>query len=109
MGFPVPGDVIEQSLDLNRYLIRNPAATFLMRVTGDMVVDTEVQPGDLLVVDRSRSVQGGGLVVSVMEGQLLVLRVELVGPRLVPAIAPEPADLTSLEIWGAVTNIIRAV
>ena len=26
MGFPVPGDAFEQSLDLNRQLVKNPAA-----------------------------------------------------------------------------------
>ncbi|XGB42993.1 MAG: hypothetical protein LVS60_04040 [Nodosilinea sp. LVE1205-7] len=31
MAFPVPGDAIEPSLALNRHLIPNPTATFLMR------------------------------------------------------------------------------
>ena len=66
MGFPVPGDAIEQSLDLNQHLIHNPAATFFMRVKGDMAADQEVQPGDLLVVDRSQAAQDGSLVVAAL-------------------------------------------
>ena len=47
MGFPIPGDAIEQSLDLNHLLIHNPAATFFMRVEGDMVAGNGVQMGTL--------------------------------------------------------------
>ena len=109
MGFPILGDAIEQSLDLNRYLIQTPAATFFMRVQGDMVVDAAVQPGDLLMVDRSRSVQSGALVVSVMDGQLVVLRVVQSGQRLVPASRSDHAGTDSLEVWGVVINLIRTV
>lgn len=35
MGFPVPGDATEPSLDLNRHLITDPAATFILPVGGD--------------------------------------------------------------------------
>lgn len=64
MAFSVPGDAIEQGLDLNHHLIHNPAATFFMRAEGDMEADQEVQPGDLLVIDRSVAVQDGSLFVA---------------------------------------------
>lgn len=66
MSFPVPGDAIEQSLALNQHLIHNPAATFFMRVEGDMAAGQDVQPGDLLVVDRSQTAQDDSLVVAAM-------------------------------------------
>ena len=35
-GFPSPAaDYQEDKLDLNKHLIKNPAATFFVRVTGD--------------------------------------------------------------------------
>ena len=107
MSFPVPGDAIEQSLDLNRHLIHNPAATFFMRAEGGMVADREVCPGDLLVVDRSLDAQSHDLVVGVMEGQMVVLRVLKQGDRLLPALATEQEAMDSLEIWGVVSYIIR--
>ena len=48
-------DAIEQGLDTNQHLIDNPAATFAMRVEGD-----------LLVVDRSQTVQDGSLIVAAL-------------------------------------------
>jgi DNA polymerase V len=105
MGFPVPGDAIEQSLDLNRYLIHNPAATFFLRVAGDAVVDAEVGPGDLLIVDRSQSVQPQSLVVGVIAGQMKVFRMPPPGPSE----SPSDGSATAFEIWGVVTHIIRKV
>ncbi|MEM6839528.1 MAG: S24 family peptidase [Cyanobacteria bacterium P01_C01_bin.120] len=109
MGFPVPGNAIEQSLDLNRHLIHNPAATFFMRVAGDMVAHAEVHPGDLLIIDRSLAAQHESLVVGVMEGQMRVLRVQKVGKQWVPTSEASETAVASLEIWGVVTHIIRQV
>ena len=109
MAFPVPGDAIEQSLDLNQHLIHNPAATFFMRVEGDMAADQEVKPGDLLVVDRSVGAQDGSLVVAAIAGALQVLRVQKHHGKLVPATGWAPEQALDIEIWGVVTTLIRKV
>jgi DNA polymerase V len=108
MGFPVPGDAIEQSLDLNRYLVSNRAATFFMRVDGDVHTNGDVQPGDLLIVDRSLAVTDHALVVAAIAGELTVLRVCHQDGQLHPEQSPLAPDMT-LEIWGVVTTIIRRV
>ncbi len=109
MSFPIPGDAIEQSLDLNQHLIHNPAATFFMRVEGDMVAGQEVQPGDLLVIDRSVAAQGGSLVVAAIAGALQVLRLQKQHGKLVPATGWEPGKALDMEIRGVVTHLISKV
>ncbi|MGG6241593.1 S24 family peptidase [Nodosilinea sp. AN01ver1] len=109
MAFPVPGDAIEQSLDLNQHLIHNPAATFFMRVEGDMAADHEVQPGDLLVVDRAQTAQDGSLVVAAIAGALQVLRLQQQRDKLVPASGWQPEEALDMEVWGVVTTLIRKV
>ncbi len=110
MGFPVPGDAFEQRVDLNRQVIKNPAATFFMRVEGDLQPNHEVQPGDLLVVDRSLTAGDQSLVVAAIEGQLQVLRVRPHQGYFVPSEPTgheeHPFEMT---IWGVVTTIIRKV
>jgi len=52
-GFPSPADdYIEGKLDLNRHLIKHPAATFFVRVTGDSMTGAGIHSGNLLIVDR---------------------------------------------------------
>ena len=94
MGFPIPGDAIEQRLDLNQYLIKRSAATFLMRVDSAMTTHDDVQSGDLLIVDRSLTGQPGTLVVVVQDGELMVTRLST-------------DDSRPIDLWGVVTSLIR--
>ena len=53
-GFPNPADDhVEQDRDLNAYLIRNPAASFLLRVVGDSMSGAGIFEDDIVVCDRS--------------------------------------------------------
>jgi len=53
-GFPSPADdYMSRKLDLNTYLIKHPAATFFIRVTGDSMIDAGIRENDLLIVDKS--------------------------------------------------------
>ena len=46
-GFPSPADdYIERELDLNAYLIKHPAATFFVRVTGDSMSGAGIRGDD---------------------------------------------------------------
>ena len=108
MSFPVPGDAFEQSLDLNRHLISNPAATFFMQVDGETQRGEGAQIGDLLIVDRSQTPRDGALVVAAIAGELAVLRVQKRQGQLIPAGSDWPSDSElQLEVWGVVTTLIR--
>jgi DNA polymerase V len=74
-GFPSPADdYLENKLDLNQHLIKNPPATFFVRVTGDSMVDAGIYSGDILVVDRSLNPKDGNIVIAVINGELTVKR-----------------------------------
>ena len=64
-GFPSPAaDYIEGRLDLNEFLIRRPAATFLVRFVGDSMSGAGIHDGDIGVVDRSIKPVPGCIVVA---------------------------------------------
>ncbi|MEM7771148.1 MAG: S24 family peptidase [Cyanobacteria bacterium P01_A01_bin.37] len=109
MGFPIPGDVIEQSFDLNQLVIKNSAATFFMRVESTHQIDDDVQPGDLLVVDRSLDARDNILVVAALNGELAVLRVQQVNHQIRPYPDHWKDKDIQFEVWGVVTTIIRSV
>ena len=67
--FPSPAnDDVEQSLSLDEHLIRNPEATFLMRVTGEALADAGLHDGDLLVMDRATPPLAGNVALVIVEG-----------------------------------------
>lgn len=115
-GFPSPaGDFMEGKLDLNEYLIKNPPATFFVRVTGDSMIGAGIHPDDLLVVDRSIDPKSGKIVIAVIDGELTVKRLILEGRGNNVFLVPEnpsyrPITITedmSFHIWGVVTYVIH--
>jgi len=73
-GSPSPAeDYIEGKLgklDLNQHLIKHPAATFFVRVTGDSMIVAGVHPGDILIliVDRAIEAFDKKVVIAVIDG-----------------------------------------
>jgi DNA polymerase V len=115
-GFPSPADdYLEGTLDLNRHLIKHPAATFFVRVTGDSMIGVGIHSGDLLVVDRSLEATDGHVIVAALDGELTVKRLSKQGQtiRLLPANPNyQPIEIQpqqDFEIWGVVTNVIHAL
>ena len=48
-GFPSPADdYLEEKIDLNRYLVKHPASTFLVRASGESMINIGIFPDDIL-------------------------------------------------------------
>ena len=114
-GFPSPADdYIEGKLDMNEFLIRNPSATFFVRVTGESMIDAGIQSGDILVVDRSLTPKSGSIVIAVINGELLVKRLQKEKNEiwLYPDNANyKPIEITSemsFDVWGVVAFVIHS-
>jgi len=114
-GFPSPADdYIEGPLDLNRHLIKHPAATFFVRVSGDSMIVAGIHDGDILIVDRSLEPQDGNIVIANLEGELTVKRIRILTDRLV--LVPENEDYaprqvdqnTEFQVWGVVVHAIHS-
>ncbi len=113
-GFPSPAADYEQDrLDLNKHLVKNPAATFFVRVTGDSMIGAGIHDGDLLVVDRSIEPRDKNIVIAVLDGEITVKRIRLRRGKitLVPEnesyLSHEISHDNEFEVWGVVTNVIH--
>jgi DNA polymerase V len=113
-GFPSPAeDYVDRDLDLNEYLVGNPAATFFVRVQGESMKDAGIRNGDVLVVDRSRAVTDNCVVTAVIDGEFTVKRLRKTRGRVF--LVPENSDYETREItpasdfhvWGVVTGVVR--
>jgi len=113
-GFPSPAeDFLEKRLDLNDYLINNKAATFLIKVQGDSMINAGIFNGDILIIDRSIEPADGKIVLGVLNGEFTVKRVVKKEDCLY--LMPEnkkykPIQITeemNFSIWGVVTHSIH--
>ena len=115
-GFPSPAaDYEEGKLDLNKHLVKNPAATFFVRVSGDSMTGAGIHDGDLLVVDRSKEPKSGNVIIAVLNGELTVKRMRIKRGKY--SLEPENENYSvqkitkdmEFEVWGVVTNVVHAL
>ena len=113
-GFPSAAEDFEQRpLDLNDLLVQNPAATFFIRVEGHSMIDANIQSGDILIVDRSKEVANGQIVVARLGSEFLVKRFVkekgCIKLRAESASYPDivVGDEEDFQVWGVVTYVIH--
>jgi DNA polymerase V len=107
----IPLDQINQSLDLNEFLITNPSATYFARANGNSMEGVKVFDGDLLVIDRSLAPEQGRIVIASVDGQLTCKILDInnrclrgANPDFDPIPLPDEADLI---IEGVVVHAIH--
>ena len=113
-GFPSPADDhLDRPLDFNELLVRHPAATFAVRISGESMTGAGLFPGDIAVVDRSLTPWNGCIVLALIEGEFTIKRYCLVDGG-VALLAENPrypnievSEASGLEVWGVLRHAIR--
>lgn len=108
-GFPSPADdYIENTLDLNKYLIQHPSATFYVRVNGNSMIDANIYCGDILIIDRSIKIQNNDVALVILNGNFTVKRLKIVGEKVLLVsenLKYKPIEISKemdFEVWGKV-------
>lgn len=110
-GWPSPAQTHLESLNLHRALIQHPSATFLLRVAGIAMIP-RIQPGDVAIVDRSRSPRHNDVVVVIIGPDFTLKRYQRHGVSVL--LTPDNPAFDTLElteesevvVWGVVTYVI---
>ena len=77
-GFPSPAEQYQEPpLDLNKLLVKRPAATFFAKVQGESMAGKGIHDGDLLVVDRSLRPASGDIIIACVDGDFTVKTLRL--------------------------------
>lgn len=113
-GFPSPAaDFMENGIDLNKELCKNPLATFYIKVNGNSMINAGINDKDILVVDRSLEPQNNKIAVCFIDGEFTVKRIKIEKDCIY--LMPENknyqpikvTDENELIIWGIVTYVIK--
>lgn len=111
-GFPSPAEEeLIDTLSLDHYLVENPEATFMLKVTGDSMIDAGIHPGDMVLIEKGRRPRNNDIVIAEVDGEWTMKYFVRSGKdvRLEPAnkayrtIRPEQ----SLNVGGIVRSVIR--
>ncbi len=115
-GFPSPAlDFIDISIDLNKHLIKHPAATFYGRVKGESLKNAGISNNDLLIIDRSLEATNGKIAVCYIDGEFTAKRIKIKANEV--WLTPENENYEAIRvteendfvIWGIVTHVIKDV
>jgi len=113
-GFPSPAsDYLENKLDLNEYLVKHPAATYIVKANGTSMTEAGILSGDLLIVDKSIVPRNDNIVIASIFGDLTVKKIRKKNQSLFLVSANQ--EYPSIEvkeemecfIWGVVTYVIH--
>ncbi len=113
-GFPSPADdYIENSLDLNEFLIKHPSSTYFARAAGDSMVERGIMDKALLIVDRAIEPRQGQVVIAAINGELTCKILDIQNKQLLaanPAYAPVLiAEDSDLLLEGVVIHVINTL
>jgi SOS regulatory protein LexA len=111
-GFPSPAEEeLIDTISLDEYLIRKPAASFLLRVSGDSMIDAGIHPNDLVVIERGKTPSNGAIVLAEVDGDWTLKYYQKRGTqvRLLPANASYPVIVPKqeLKLGGTVKAVMR--
>ena len=109
-GFPSPAaDHVEVRLSADQYLVKNPTATYFVRVKGDSMVNAGIYSGDVLVVDRSVEPSIGQIILAEVDGEFTVkyLGKQQLLPGNTNCQTINFADAERIAIIGVVTGSIH--
>ncbi|MBI2027216.1 MAG: LexA family transcriptional regulator [Deltaproteobacteria bacterium] len=64
-GFPsAASEELIDTLSLDEYLIRNPDQSFMLKVTGDSMIDAGIHPGDIIIIEKGKQPQNENIVLA---------------------------------------------
>jgi DNA polymerase V len=116
-GYPSPVSEEQEPERINLYarMVKNPDATFVLKATGESMVNAGINPGDMLVVDRKIPALEGSIVIASVNGDFTVKRLKYKNDK--PLLMPENPDFQPIavcedddvQIFGVVTHTIHAV
>lgn len=102
--------------NLDTHLIRNPEATFLVKIRGHSLRAAGLRDGDLVIMDRIIPPLAGSVVAVAIAGQLALRRLgrDANGRLMLEPGADHPADpahaplcLAECEIWGVARWVVQ--
>ncbi len=111
-GFPSPAEEeLIDTLSLDEFLIEKPEATFMLKVTGDSMIDAGIHPDDMVLIEKGPVPKTGDIVIANVDGEWTMkyfihdrsgIHLDPANPKY-DSIRPE----NTLEIAGIVKTVIR--
>lgn len=81
----IPRTVEEEltdTMNLEEYLVKDPQQTFLLKVSGDSMIDAGIHEGDMVLVERGREPKNHDIIIAEVDGEWTLKYYEKEGSRV---------------------------
>ncbi|MDD5041256.1 MAG: transcriptional repressor LexA [Candidatus Peribacteraceae bacterium] len=101
----------EEMVDLEGFLVRDRARTFLLRVKGDSMINAGIQEGDIVIVERGKEPKVNEIVVGVLDGEFTLKRLKKDKGKFYlqaeNSAYPDMYAVEDLQVAGVVRGVMR--
>ena len=111
-GWPSPAEEeLVDTLSLDEYLIKHPEQTYLVKVTGDSMIEAGIREGDLVLVERGRQPKHRDIVIAQIDNEWTMKYYEKAGKEVCLVAAnkkyPPIKPKEELNVGGVIIAVIR--
>jgi repressor LexA len=68
-GFPSEVEELQDSINLDDFLIGNKSLTYMLEVDGDSMIDAHIEKGDMILVEKTNQARDGEIVIAEVDGE----------------------------------------
>ncbi|MFA6027815.1 MAG: transcriptional repressor LexA [Patescibacteria group bacterium] len=111
-GFPTPAEEeLADAISLDDYLIKNKQASFLLKVSGNSMINAGIRPGDLVIVERGKEAKHGDIIIASIDNEWTIKRLYKTEKKI--ALLPENPKFkpiypkNNLLLGGVVVGVVR--
>lgn len=114
-GFPAATEeMIEETINLNDFLIQKRDKTYMVEVDGDSMIDAHIADGDMVIAERATTARDGQIVIANVDGEF-TMKYFRCDPRNPQKVWLEPANKNfsniypehGMEIVAVIKGVIR--
>ena len=111
-GYPTTADqFFWGSLSLEQYIVQHPDRSYVLKVSGDSMVDAGICDGDFVIVEKNGQPLDGDIIVAEIDGDFTLKyfhkRTNVVFLRAANSKYPDFYPKENLNIAGIVVSVIR--
>jgi len=68
-GIPSEVEELQDTVNLDDFLIRNKSLTYMLEVDGDSMIDAHIEKGDMVLVEKTNQAKDGEIVIAEVDGE----------------------------------------
>jgi repressor LexA len=81
-GFPSEVEEIQDSINLDDFLISNKSLTYMLEVDGDSMIDAHIEKGDMVLVEKTNQAKDGEIVIAEVDGEFTMKYFRSAGAKI---------------------------